>query len=79
MVVIRAHFDGSVIVPDEPVSLPPQAQVVVLTDSFGASSIDELEKATREYYCGLSGDEGASDDDGWGEGLARDSHLAWED
>lgn len=79
MVAIRAHFDGSVIVPDEPVSMRPQTQVVVLADLAGTASLEELENATREYYCGLADADGALGDGGWGEGLAGDSHLAWEE
>ena len=79
MDAIRAHFDGSVIVPDEPVSLAPQARVVVLVESAEAPSTGDLERATQEYYCGLAGAEGAFDDDGWGEDVAHDSHKAWEE
>jgi len=78
MVGIRAHFDGSVIVPDEPVPLPPQAQVVVLADLAGGTASDDLERATQDYYRDLAETEGA-DEDSWGEGLARDSHHAWEE
>ena len=76
MVVIRAHFDGSVIVPDEPVKLSPQEQVVVLVDSATSAPAGDLEKATREYYQAESSHE--SDDDGWGQALARDSRQAWD-
>jgi hypothetical protein len=76
VVVIRAHFDGSVIVPDEPVTLPPQSKVVVLVDSAGPPSGGDLEEATRQYYQGRSPDE--VDDDGWGQGLASDSRRAWD-
>jgi hypothetical protein len=32
MVAIRAHFDGKVIVPDEPVDLPRDRQLVVVVE-----------------------------------------------
>jgi hypothetical protein len=77
MVFIRAHFDGTVIVPDEPVTLPPQTQVMILVDSDETASTSNLEKATREYYLGLASNE--SEDVAWGNGLAHDSSQAWDE
>jgi hypothetical protein len=77
MVAIRAHFDGQVIIPDEPVNLPADAQVVVLVDADGASSPIDLDRATREYYLGQSAADRA-EDAAWGDALARDSGRAWE-
>ncbi|MGH7179917.1 MAG: hypothetical protein ACREJC_21250 [Tepidisphaeraceae bacterium] len=73
MVAIRAHFNGTVIVPDEPVALSPQDQVVVLVNTTSSASTAGLEDEIRKYYQGE-----ARDDDGWGEAVARDSRKAWE-
>ncbi len=79
MLAIRAHFDGSVIVPDEPVSLPPQAQVTVLVNSTESPSMDELERLTREYYQGQSQTRDEFDADDWGRGVAHDLPYAWQE
>jgi hypothetical protein len=74
MIVIRAHFDGSAIVPDEPIALSPQARLVVLADSDGPANSVELDKATRDYYQA----EASDDDENWGRGLAKESSQAWD-
>ncbi len=76
MDAIRAHFDGSVIVPDEPITVPPQSQVVVLIDSAAGSAVARLESETRQYYESLEVD---PEDEGWGVGVARDSQKAWDE
>jgi hypothetical protein len=75
MVAIRAHFDGTVIVPDEPVPVLHQTDMVVLINSPDSAAVNLLEQATRQYYQ-ASGDD--TDDDEWGRGLAPDSQNAWE-
>jgi len=76
MIGIRAHIDGSVVVPDEPMAASPQTQVVVLFESANGESTSELETATRQYYEALASQD--SEDDSWGEGVARDSGDAWD-
>ena len=39
MIAINAHFDGRVIVPDEPVDLPPNQALIVRIE---AKNVDEL-------------------------------------
>ena len=78
MTTIRAHFDGHVIIPDEPVNLAPDSKVTVLLDSDQAESIDtELECQLREYYQNQSNDERA-EDDSWGKMTSRGAGQAWE-
>ncbi len=77
MHAIRAHFDGRVIVPDEPVDVSPQAKVVVLLESEEGTSAVQLEQAVREYYQGQEAAE-RNEDLQWGEALARDSREAWD-
>lgn len=74
MIAIRAHFDGSVIVPDEPVPAAPQEAVVVLVDGAVSPGTEALERRTREYYQSQST---ADSDEGWGKDLAADTHKAW--
>jgi len=76
MVVIRAHVEGGVIVPDEPVALTPQSQVVVLLDTDNPAAFAELERQTREYYQALGADK---DDQDWGRAVAPESKSAWDE
>lgn len=48
---IRAHFDGKVFVPDEPVGLPPNAPVrlVLVAESDGDRALLELDQATQGF------------------------------
>ena len=76
MFAIRAHFDGSVVVPDEPLAVSPQTPVVVLLDSTDSQSATDLEAATRQYYQAQASQD--EEDDAWGRSVARDSHEAWD-
>ena len=48
---IRAHFDGKVFVPDEPVGLPPNAPVrlVLVAESDGDRPLLELARAAQRF------------------------------
>jgi hypothetical protein len=78
MQAIRAHFDGTSIVPDEPLDVSPQARLFVLVDSNDGAATQQLNSATREYYKGQPTQD-ADDDRQWGRGLAPDSHKAWDE
>lgn len=73
MVGIRAHFDGSVAVPDEPVAIRSQTPVVILAEGVAAQLSAELERQTREYY------ESGDDDDDWGRGVEGDLPRSWDE
>jgi hypothetical protein len=77
MQVIRAHFDGRVIVPDEPISLEPHSEVIVLVNRDAAHVDAALGEATRLYYEEQSAEEQA-EDEAWGNAVARDSRRTWE-
>jgi hypothetical protein len=47
MVVLKAHFDGKVFVPDEPVALPPNQRVRVIVEPADRRQID------LEWLCGV--------------------------
>lgn len=65
---IRAQFDGSVVVPDEPLAASPHTPVVVLFDSTNGKSTSDLEAATRQYYEALASQD--SEDDSWGQAVS---------
>ena len=75
MRAIRAHFDGRVIVPDEPLELPADSKVTVLiqTPEEDARIADE----TKKYYQSLTEEEKAEDAE-WGRGVAKRLPNAWE-
>jgi hypothetical protein len=76
MVALRAHFDGRVIVPDEPVHLALDAQVVVLVDADASAPSPSLEDATRDYYLSQSPQE-RQEDEHWGSVL-HGGQNAWD-
>ena len=76
MRAIRAHFDGRVIVPDEPLDLPPQSEVTVLIEMETEDDAKVVEE-TRKYYESLSAEEKA-EDEAWGKGMEKDAGSAWE-
>jgi hypothetical protein len=51
MASIRAHFDGKVFVPDEPVGLPPNAPIrlVLVAESDGDRPLLELARAAQRF------------------------------
>jgi len=51
MASIRAHFDGKVFVPDEPVCLPPNAPVrlVLVSEADGDRPLLALARAAQEF------------------------------
>jgi hypothetical protein len=77
MQAIRAHFDGSAIVPDEPVALAANTKLIILVDSGDSSGMDELNRAAREYYQSLTAEEIAEDAE-WARAAAPDSKHAWD-
>jgi AF2212-like protein len=76
MRAIRAHFDGRVIIPDEPLELPPQSEVTVLIDQETEEDA-KIAEETRKYYESLSAEEKA-EDEAWGKGAEHDAGSAWE-
>jgi hypothetical protein len=62
-------------VPDEPLDLPPQAEVTVWIESKTEEA--EIAEETRTYYQSLSEEEKAEDSE-WGKGVANRLPNAWE-
>ena len=75
MTAIRAIYDGKAFVPQQPVSVPPQAEALVLVEDPDPAAQQALDQAVREYYqAGLD-----ADDDAWARATAPQSHRAWEE
>jgi len=77
MKVVRAHFDGKFVVPDEPVKLAPQSEVMILIDQEDPAGELALAEATRRYYEGQSADD-CAEDEAWAKGVESDIKSAWE-
>ena len=74
---IRVIFDGKTFVPQEPVSLPVQAEALVFVDQTDPRAAEALDAAIRAYYQGIQG--GDADDDAWGKAVSPMSHRAWDE
>jgi hypothetical protein len=75
MTAIRAIFDGKAFIPQQPVSLPPQSEALVLVEGTDQAAQQSLDQAVREYYQG--GED--ADDESWGRATAPGSHRAWDE
>jgi hypothetical protein len=75
MTAIRVIFDGKSFVPQQPVSLPPQSESLVIVKESDRSAQDQLDAAVRAYYQGGQGGEDA-EDEAWGKATAPRSHRA---
>ena len=62
MTAIRVIFDGKTFVPQQPVSLPAQAEAMVIVDSVDPAERKRLDDAIRAYY-----KSGGDSDDDWPE------------
>lgn len=70
MVSIRAHYDGKVFVPDEPVGLPPNAAVrlLLVPETDGDRPLLDLVRATQ----------GFADDGSWpGDAATQHDHYLY--
>lgn len=75
MTAIRAIFDGKAFVPQQPVSVPAQAEALVLANDADAAAQQALDQAVREYY--EAGPD--ADDEAWAGATAPRSHRAWDE
>jgi len=74
MMAIRAIFNGVSFVPQQPVSLPDQTEVLLLIEQDDPTARDAHHAATREYY--QAGED--TDDTAWGKATAPESDKAWD-
>jgi hypothetical protein len=61
MMAIRAIFDGKAFVPQQPVSLPMEAEALVIVEQEDRTAKEQLEVEVRAYYSGASD----TDDEQW--------------
>ena len=84
MTAIRVIFDGKSFVPQQPVSLPPQSEGLVLIEQ-GAddpAARQALDDAVRAYYQQSPATDAAADDDddkAWSRATTPRSHRAWDE
>jgi hypothetical protein len=77
MTAIRVIFDGKTFVPQQPVSLPDQAEALVLVDQTDPSAQAKLDAATRDYYQHTDGQD--AEDTAWANATAPQSKSAWDE
>ena len=77
MRAIRAHFDGRVIILDEPIELAPDTEVTVWVQSTPEEEA-RIAQQTRDYYRSMTDEEKAEDEE-WAKDAEQDASSAWED
>ncbi len=75
MTAIRVIFDGKAFVPQEPVSLPAQAEGLVLVEETDPAARAKLDADIRAYYS--AGED--HDDEVWARATVRESQRAWDE
>jgi len=75
MTAIRAIFDGKTFVPQQPVSLPAQAEALVIVEQEDRGAQELLDAEVRAYYKG--GSDG--DDEDWAQAVRPQSQQAWDE
>ena len=78
MTAIRVIFDGKSFVPQQPVSLPPQSEALVIAGDTDRAAQDQLDAAVRAYYQSGPGG-GDAEDDAWAGATSPQSHRAWDE
>ena len=79
MTAIRVIFDGKSFVPQEPVSLPPHSEAVVIVEQSDPAAAAKLDADLRAYYTSLGPAGADAEDDAWARGVARDLPRAWDE
>jgi hypothetical protein len=79
MTAIRVIFDGKSFVPQQPVSLPPQSEGLVLIEQEAddPAARQALDDAVRAYY--QQSENADSDDEAWSRATTPDSRRAWDE
>ena len=72
---IPVIFDGKTFVPQQSVSLPAQAEALVIVDQTDPAAQAKLDAAVRAYYEGAPD----ADDDAWSSATAPGSQRAWDE
>jgi hypothetical protein len=77
MTAIRVIFDGKTFLPQQPVSLAPQSEALVIAEGDDPSAQAQLDAAIRAYYTSQGPSD--ADDDAWGKATSPQSHRAWDE
>jgi hypothetical protein len=77
MTAIRVIFDGKSFVPQQPVSLPDQAEAIVFIDQNDPAAHAQLDADIRAYYQNAPSPD--ADDDAWGAATTPKSDTAWDE
>jgi hypothetical protein len=75
MTAIRVIFDGKAFIPQQPVSLPPQSEAMIIVDQSDPSAQGQLDTAIRAYYLQATD----AEDDAWNKVITPQSHSAWDE
>jgi len=75
MTAIRVVFDGKAFVPQQPVSLPPDSEVIVFVEGADSAAQEELDRSIRAYYQAGSDVE----DDAWARATQPQSQRACDE
>lgn len=74
MTAIRVIYDGKTFIPQQPVSLPDQAEALVFVEQTDPQALAQLDAEVRAYYQTHD-----ADDDAWANATAPKSQQAWEE
>lgn len=77
MTAIRVIFDGKSFVPQQPVSLPPEAEALVIVGDTDRAAQEQLDAEVRAYYAEGGGDD--AEDAIWAEATSPQSRRAWDE
>lgn len=72
---IRVIFDGKAFIPQEPVSLPDQAEATVFVEQNDPQAGAQLDADIRAYYENAND----ADDDKWAASTSPQSQRAWDE
>lgn len=77
MTAIRVIFDGKSFVPQQPVSLAPESEALVIVGETDHAMQDQLDAEVRAYYAARAGDD--AEDEAWATATSPQSHRAWDE
>jgi hypothetical protein len=75
MTAIRVIFDGKAFVPEQPVSLPPKSEGLVIVQETDPAARAILDNEIRAYY--EAGED--AEDEAWARATAAESQRAWDE
>lgn len=76
MIAVRAKYDGHVVIPERPIDLPPDTDVVILIERESDAESDAMDASIREYYL-IETEADRDEDEAWLKGAEHDAPSAW--